>query len=72
MTYEYDAWGSFLTVHNPYKDGKKKVTSRICKEQLFNLSHHSQREVLIVKLEENGYAYLQSAIDHILKEILHD
>ena len=26
----------------------------------------------MVKLEENDYAYLQSAIDHSLKEILHD
>ena len=64
-----EAWASFLTVCNMTKDGMKKVNARICKIQSFYLSHHSQRIVIIEKLEENSYAYLQSAIDHSREKI---
>ena len=62
-----EALASFLTVHNTNKDGMKEVTARICKIQSFSLPHHSWREVIIEKLEENGCAYLQGSIDHSLK-----
>ena len=67
-----EAWASFLTVCNMTKDGMKKVNARICKIQSFYLSHHSQREVIIEKLEENSYAYLQSAIDRSREKIFDD
>ena len=67
-----DAWVSFLMVHNTDKNGMKKATARICNVQSFYLSHDSWREGIMAKLEENGYAYLQNAIGHSLKEILHD
>ena len=62
-----DAWVSFLN-----KDEMKKVAARICKVQSLYLSHHTWREGIMAKLEENGYAYLQSALDHSLEKILHD
>ena len=50
----------------------KKVNARICKIQSFYLSHHSQREVIIEKLEENSYAYLKSPIDRSREKIFDD
>ena len=67
-----DAWALFLTAHNMTKDGMKQATVRISKIQPFYLSHCSQREGIMAKLEENGCAYIQSAIDHTLKKIFHD
>ena len=66
-----EAWASFLAVHNMDKKGLKKAITRICKVQSF-FSHCSQREGIMAKLEKNGYAYMQSALDHSLQRVLHD
>ena len=67
-----EAWALFIAVPNRDKGGVKKVITRICKVQSFYLSHCSQREGIIGKLEKNGYAYMQSALDHSLQSVLHD
>ena len=50
----------------------KKASAMICKVKFFDVSHHSQRERIMVKLEKNGYVYLQSTLDHSLEKSLHD
>ena len=64
-----DAWVLYLAVHNVNKDGMKKATQGFAKCNPFTYLHHSWREGRMAKLEENGYVYLQSALDHSLKKI---
>ena len=62
----------FIPHCSQYEQGwNEESAARIGKIQSYYLSHCSQREGMIGKLEENGYAYLQTAVGHSLKKIFH-
>ena len=63
----------FISHCSYYKQGwNEEKNYKDLKSSIILPTHHNQREGIMAKLEENGYAYLQSAIDHSLVKNLHD